>query len=214
MDEYNADHPYQPFSEEDHTALWGDEVMNPSLVDNRVFSVNMDLRMSWPLTVPTNVPLIDLMPPPSTSAIPIELPRLLRIGTEGWFVRRVHPLDALCQDSILYSTMNVDPMLPLSQEPVYWDREGNLRLSEQSHQGFFAGPIKDWMDQHPQFWVPLYLIQGFTQVGGIPAEVHKYSHEVICNHCNRTHPCYHYVLGELDNEEYISFAQHIAHINT
>ena len=42
-------------------------------------------------------------------------------------------------------------MLPLSQEPVYWDREGNLHLNERSHQGFFAGPIKDWMDQHPQY---------------------------------------------------------------
>ena len=122
MDEYNAACLYQPYSEEDHTALWGDKTMNPSTVDNRVFSVDTDLCTSWPSTIPTNIPLIDMMPPPSTSAIPSEPSgSRVRIGTEGWFVRRVHPLDALCQDSILYSIVNVDPMLPLSQEPVHWD---------------------------------------------------------------------------------------------
>ncbi|KIM50539.1 hypothetical protein SCLCIDRAFT_34189 [Scleroderma citrinum Foug A] len=48
MDEYNATCPYQPFSEEDHTALWGDETMNPSVVNDRIYSVNTDLCTSWP----------------------------------------------------------------------------------------------------------------------------------------------------------------------
>lgn len=127
MDEYNTLRPYQPFSEEDHTTLWGDETMNPSTVNDRVFSVDTDLCPSWPSHAPTDIPLIDMMPPPSTSAIHSEPSgSQVRIGTEGWFVQRVHPLDALCQDSILFSIVNVDPMLPLSQEPVYWDHNGNL----------------------------------------------------------------------------------------
>ena len=97
MDEYNATHPYQPFSEEDHTALWGDETMNLSVVDDRVFSIEAPFCMYWPSTIPDNIPLIDTMPPPSTSAIHSETTgSRVRIGTEGWFVRRVHPLDALC----------------------------------------------------------------------------------------------------------------------
>ena len=215
MDEYNATHPYQPFVEDDHTTLWGDEVMNLSMVNDRVFSVKAPFCTSWPSTIPDNIPLIDTMPPPSTSAIQSEpTGSQVRIGTEGWFVRRVHPLDALCRDSILYSEVDVDPMLPLSQEPIFWDCEGNLHLHKRSHQGFFAGPIKDWMDQHPQYQVSLYLIQGFTRVGGIPTEIHKYSHEVICNCCNQTHPRYCFVVGELDNKEFIKLAQHIAHVNT
>ena len=97
MDEYNAARPYQPFAEEDHTALLGDEAMNPSVVDDRVFSVEAPFCTYWPSTVPDNIPLIDMMPPPSTSVIHSELSgSRVRIGTEGWFVRRVHPLDALC----------------------------------------------------------------------------------------------------------------------
>ena len=217
MDEYNTSRPYQPFTEDDHTALWGDEAMNPSLVDDRVFSVEAPFCTYWPSSIPTDIPLIDTMlPPPSTSAIQSEShDSRVRIGTEGWFVRRVHPLDALCRDSILYSEVDVDPMLTRRDpSPVYWDREGRLHLNERSHQGFFAGPVEDWMDQHLQFRVPLYLIQGFTRVGGIPAEVHKYSHEVICNRCNRTHPRYRFSPGESDQQEFIDLAIHMARVNT
>ena len=72
MDEYNATRPYQPFSEEDHTALWGDETMNPSMVDDRVYSVDTDLCTSWPSQILIDIPLIDMMLSPSTSAIPSE----------------------------------------------------------------------------------------------------------------------------------------------
>ena len=79
--------------------------------------------------------------------------------------------------------------------------------------GFFVGPVEDWMDQHPQFRVPLYLIQGFTRIGGVPAEVHKYSNEVICDRCNHTHPHYRFAVGESDNQEYIDLAVHMARVN-
>ena len=46
------------------------------------------------------------------------------------------------------------------------------------------------MDFHPQYQVPRILIQGFTAVGGLPAEVHFYAGELICHQCHRTHPKY------------------------
>ena len=101
--------------------------------------------------LPDNIPLIDMMPP--SPIVSHSEPSGSRVRDESivWFVHRVHPLDALCRESILFSTVDVDPMLPVTQEPIHWDREGNLRLSEHSSQGFFAGAIKDWMDQHTQY---------------------------------------------------------------
>ena len=107
-------------------------------------------------------------------------------------------------------------MLPLSQEPVYWDREGNLHLNERSHQGFFAGPIKDWMDQHPQYRslyissrVLLKLAEYPLRFTSIPMKFFvivatELIHDIDMSLESLT----------MRNEEFIELAQHIAHVNT
>ena len=134
MDEYNTHWPYQPYSEEDHNALWGDKTMNPSMfttedyisgIKKNPYLVDANI-CKWSHPIKKALPLIETMPPMSHSKSLDS--RVREDDRKGWFMCSVHPLDTLCSNSPLFCVADVNSheYREILKWECFWDIEGIL----------------------------------------------------------------------------------------
>ena len=188
LDEYNAERPMAPFSEEAVRALWADESMGPSSFDDIIETFEQEATYDFDRTcalihiprIPTQEPDVPLL---------ISHPET-EVSRNDWeeiededFVRLVRREDVLCPESSLCTRFwNHEGQLP------YMDEPGNIRLDQMSSDVFFLNRTFEGHTQIvPNFRIPRALIVGWSFLG-FPAEVHFYSGEVDCDLCNTSHP--------------------------
>jgi len=215
LDEYNAERPMAPYSEEAVRALWADESMGPSSFDDIIETYEEQATYDFDRTcalihIPRfpeqNDDTLSSFSHPETS-----------VSRNDWeeiededFVRLVTRNDVLCPDSPLcLQFWNRQERYP------FMDEHGHVRLNEMSSDVFYVSRTFDsgHAEFQRNFRVQRSLIVGWSFLG-FPAEVHFYNGERECDTCGDFHPIYRYHTSpDSESDEQIQSALDIARRN-
>jgi len=189
LDEYNAERPMAPYSEDAVRAMWADESMGPSSFDDIIETYEEQATYDFDCTCA--LIHIPRFPELESDEVPSFSHPETQVSRNDWeeiededCVRLVTRDDVLCPRSSLFLWFwNHQGRYPFMNE------DGTIRLNEMSSDMFFLSWTFDsgHAEFQRNFQVPCALVVGWSFLG-FPAEVHFYGGETECEECNTSHP--------------------------